>query len=505
MQVLDGRQPRVAAIKFMTNTRVAHNEIRILRSLRHPNLPQLIDYALVDPVSGEPVGPAFDNLLIAVVTEFIPGRTMWRWIDAGVNANDGEPIGAPFPVVQALAAQLLSVVLYLHTYAGVAHRDIKPDNIIVDATGHLTLLDFGFAEEAASPDARTRSTCGTRGFMAQEIIDALPLERHQRHWMRAHQLDMYAVGMTIAVLMTGKWPRPSDTLAPTLSLADLLQRVRMTGHRFTGDSDAALSKLPPWTFTEAMRDRLPVTPALPTDVVAFCTVLLRMTATKQTVRLSAAQCMRLPTLPIDWSDPIVPVGRGSLADSAQQVRFVSIARPAFRRSKSTPQTLIVDGHDTAAYDIATQAQALGELRVSSFSGIPDAAFVLPPRVFDAAVLVARIRWWLTVECSETVHKVRYDAEYPACHVLDCPWGMCSVEVLMLPATPTHTAGKHGRSRQRALYVLVRELSTRRTLRDARAFVSFRHTLGLRLDEWYWNAPSDEEERLVPLVASTDTL
>lgn len=60
-----------------------------------------------------------------------------------------------------MAQQVIEALCYLHS-VGVAHRDIKTDNVILGAGGVLKLIDFGFATTVA----RGESHCGTPNYMA---------------------------------------------------------------------------------------------------------------------------------------------------------------------------------------------------------------------------------------------------------------------------------------------------------------------------------------------------
>lgn len=45
------------------------------------------------------------------------------------------------------AAEIVLILEFLHTNQGIAYRDMKPENILIDAEGHLKLVDFGFAKK----------------------------------------------------------------------------------------------------------------------------------------------------------------------------------------------------------------------------------------------------------------------------------------------------------------------------------------------------------------------
>ena len=57
---------------------------------------------------------------------------------------------------------------YLHNIL-VVYRDLKPENILIDDSGHVKLIDFGFAKIV---DGRTYTLCGTPEYLAPEVIQS---------------------------------------------------------------------------------------------------------------------------------------------------------------------------------------------------------------------------------------------------------------------------------------------------------------------------------------------
>nr|WP_281379725.1 serine/threonine-protein kinase [Flexivirga oryzae] len=103
--------------------------------------------------------------------------------------------------VAELLRQLLQALEAVHA-AGVIHRDVKPANLLLAATGaarpHLMLTDFGIAVPVASPRMTTTSVVlGTRGYLAPEqLAGADP----------APGFDLYAAGIVALQLLTGHRP-----------------------------------------------------------------------------------------------------------------------------------------------------------------------------------------------------------------------------------------------------------------------------------------------------------
>ncbi len=90
--------------------------------------------------------------------------------------------------------QLVEALSYLHAH-GIVHRDLKPANVLVDSRGLVKLADFGVLASLREPGGDVRASVGTVGFMAPEQIrgaEASPAS------------DLYALGATIFVLLTGR-------------------------------------------------------------------------------------------------------------------------------------------------------------------------------------------------------------------------------------------------------------------------------------------------------------
>ena len=120
----------------------------------------------------------------------------------------------PLAEVYELADQLLDVLAAAHA-KGIVHRDIKPDNIFLTRQGRLKVLDFGFAQMKTGfrkEQTATGFLLGTPGFMAPEqatgnrpLIDA--------------QTDVWAVGATLFILLTGQPVHDGESAAEMLVAA----------------------------------------------------------------------------------------------------------------------------------------------------------------------------------------------------------------------------------------------------------------------------------------------
>lgn len=96
-----------------------------------------------------------------LVLEFVQGGEMFRYLEIRNTLREDE--------VKFYAAELVSALAYLHGIKAI-YRDLKPENVLIAASGHIKLADFGFAKILKSGD-RTRTLCGTPEYLAPEIVD----------------------------------------------------------------------------------------------------------------------------------------------------------------------------------------------------------------------------------------------------------------------------------------------------------------------------------------------
>jgi serine/threonine protein kinase len=94
-------------------------------------------------------------------------------------------------------AECVLALEYLHS-KGVVYRDVKPENILIDADGHVKLTDFGLSKaDLKANNDMTESFCGTTEYLAPEII---------KEKQYSYSVDWYSLGLVMYEMLTGTNP-----------------------------------------------------------------------------------------------------------------------------------------------------------------------------------------------------------------------------------------------------------------------------------------------------------
>jgi len=178
------------AVKIISKDRLSRkdkthlmDEVSILQSLKHHRIVSLVDY-----FDGEmDVAPAPNYYL---VMDLVEGGELFDRVVERSSYTEAD--------ARLLCRILLGAMEYMHG-KGIAHRDLKPENIFLESYDNdycLKIGDFGLAKRVTHPKS-LRSTCGTLGYMAPEVMLSRP------YGLKA---DMWSVGVIIFVLLGGYHP-----------------------------------------------------------------------------------------------------------------------------------------------------------------------------------------------------------------------------------------------------------------------------------------------------------
>lgn len=152
------------------------NEARILQSLSHPGIVELIEFFAEDQRG-------------YLVLEYVDGIPLEQ------KVNEDGPL--PETEVRALARQMCEMLIHLHGMTPpVVHRDFTPDNLILRKDGTLKLVDFNVATQVDSSSAT--SVVGKHAYLPPEQFRGQPVPAS----------DIYAMGGTLFFLLTAQTPEP---------------------------------------------------------------------------------------------------------------------------------------------------------------------------------------------------------------------------------------------------------------------------------------------------------
>lgn len=186
-----------------------HGEVRVARLVSHPNVCRVFDIGEID-------GSPFISM------EYVDGEDL-----ASLLTRIGR-----LPADKALeAARKLCAGLAAAHDRGVIHRDLKPQNIMINKRGDVVIMDFGLAAIADQlTGAEVRN--GTPAYMAPEQLRGAGV---------THRSDIYALGLVIYELFTGKRPFEAKTLQHLIDLQESAQLTSMTA--IATDADPAVERI----------------------------------------------------------------------------------------------------------------------------------------------------------------------------------------------------------------------------------------------------------------------
>ncbi|XP_033624815.1 cyclin-dependent kinase 2-like isoform X1 [Asterias rubens] len=210
----------------------AIREIALLKELDHSNVVRLLDVV-------------HNDKKLYLVFEFLD-QDLKKFMDSS-------PLGLPIPLIKSYLHQLLKGVAYCHSHR-VIHRDLKPQNLLIDKNGSIKLADFGLARAFGVPLRTYTHEVVTLWYRAPEILLGC------RFYLPA--VDVWSIGCIFVEMTTRRALFPGD------SEIDQLFRI----FRTLGTPDETIwpgvTKLPDYksTFPNWKKQDLnKVVPALPSE------------------------------------------------------------------------------------------------------------------------------------------------------------------------------------------------------------------------------------------------
>ena len=161
-------------------------EAKAAAGLNHANLVSIYDWGEVD-------GTYF------IVMEYVEGETLKDLVRRQGRLGGSEAV--------RISLQLLAALEFAHR-TGIVHRDVKPQNVMLDRHGNVKVMDFGIARAGDSGMTEAGSILGTAQYLAPEQAKGQPVDERS---------DLYSVGIVLYEMLTGTVPFKGDS-AVTVAL-----------------------------------------------------------------------------------------------------------------------------------------------------------------------------------------------------------------------------------------------------------------------------------------------
>jgi serine/threonine-protein kinase len=186
---------KVLHAEFAANQEVVSrffNEAKAVNDIQHPNIVDIVDYGVI-ATAAEP--------MVYFIMEFLAGQSLSDLIRREAPLAPERALAISLQVADALAASHAK---------GIIHRDLKPDNIMLVHRGRerdfVKLLDFGIAkltgDNPGSRRTRTGIVMGTPAYMSPEQCEG--------RGNIDHRTDIYALGIVLYEMITGRVPFTGD-------------------------------------------------------------------------------------------------------------------------------------------------------------------------------------------------------------------------------------------------------------------------------------------------------
>lgn len=219
------------------------NEARVLASLAHPNVVRF--YGMSEVANGT----------LAIAMEYVRGETLGSLIERKIKEAEAKRQHTPgvrilpclpFDRAWHYFQQLLGALAATHAL-GIVHRDVKPDNVLLRTDGVAKLTDYGIAR---IPTDLSKSTgnmiAGTVAYMSPEQIQGKTLDGRS---------DLYAAGVVIFELLTGRLPFPTEDRSDWLVACDHVQTPPPPLRRFLPQAPLELELLVSKALAKDPRER----------------------------------------------------------------------------------------------------------------------------------------------------------------------------------------------------------------------------------------------------------
>ncbi|XP_042269463.1 MAP/microtubule affinity-regulating kinase 4 isoform X4 [Thunnus maccoyii] len=183
--ILTGRE---VAIKIIDKTQLnptslqkLFREVRIMKTLNHPNIVQLFEVIETEKT-------------LYLIMEYASGGEVFDYLVAHGRMKEKE--------ARAKFRQIVSAVHYCHQ-KNIVHRDLKAENLLLDANSNIKIADFGFSNEFTA-GSKLDTFCGSPPYAAPELFQGKKYD--------GPEVDIWSLGVILYTLVSGSLPFDGQNL-----------------------------------------------------------------------------------------------------------------------------------------------------------------------------------------------------------------------------------------------------------------------------------------------------
>lgn len=316
----------VAIKKVLQDRRFKNRELQIMKELSHPNIVKLKHCFYT--TGNEP-----DEVYLNLVLEFIP-ETSYQVLRSYIRAKRHFPL----LFTKLYIYQLCRALAYIHSL-GVCHRDIKPQNLLVNPKTHeLKLCDFGSAKVLVPGEPNVAYIC-SRYYRAPELIFGAT--------QYTCSIDMWSCGCMLGELLLGQPLFPGES-----GLEQIVEIIKVVGTPTAaeimamnpGYSDSSLPQVEAQPWPKVFKSRPHVTP----DAMDLLSKMLVYTPTGRVDPLTALDHpffdeIRDPETRLPSGDPLPPLFNFTQSELAPVVHLAPRLIPPHARNPDNWPPGLYDG------------------------------------------------------------------------------------------------------------------------------------------------------------------
>lgn len=193
-----------ASIKNEKTKNKLLSEIKIHKSMSHPNVVQFVDCFE-------------DDVNVYILLEICPNQSLMDLLKRRKLVTE--------PEVRRFMVQIIGAIKYMHSRR-VIHRDLKLGNIFFDPEMNLKVGDFGLAAVLPPGKSKKYTICGTPNYIAPEVLAGKSMGH-------SFEVDTWSIGVMMYALLFGKPPFQSK------EVKEIYERIKVNNYSFPQDSNVS--------------------------------------------------------------------------------------------------------------------------------------------------------------------------------------------------------------------------------------------------------------------------